>query len=186
MNKSNGNNITNKKINNPFPIGCKISSWTVASSAYRLSFGPKQRKKSVVDCRCICGKSRPVDIGCLKSGSSKSCGCVRNQAKKLHDLTGHKFGRILVKSLIPESIVGKRSSLAKWICECECGSIREVWGYSLRGNQTLSCGCYKQDQRRKLFDSTPLQLALNNCYSMYRRSALDRNIKFELEKSDFF
>lgn len=40
-----------------------------------------------------------------------------------------------------------------WLCECECGTRREVRGSSLRKNKSFSCGCYK---KQKLSERTNL------------------------------
>lgn len=43
-------------------------------------------------CRCLCGSTKPVTYGSLRSGTSKSCGCLTVEAAKrakTHGLTGH-------------------------------------------------------------------------------------------------
>jgi len=56
---------------------------------------------------------------------------------RLVDLTGQKFGKLLVKSLCDERHCGK----AKFLCECECGAQVEVLSYALVSGNTKSCGC---------------------------------------------
>ena len=56
---------------------------------------------------------------------------------RLIDLTGKRFGRLLVL---------RRNGTAKdgtplWECQCECGNIRDIRGTALRSGSTLSCGC---------------------------------------------
>lgn len=48
------------------------------------------------------------------------------------DLTGRVYGKWKVLQY-----AGK----GKWLCECECGTIREVSGGNLRTGVTKSCGC---------------------------------------------
>lgn len=61
------------------------------------------------------------------------------------DLTGEIFGkwRVVKFSCYREKACGKKMSY--WICECECGEIREVAGYSLTSGKSQSCGCLKKE-----------------------------------------
>ena len=59
---------------------------------------------------------------------------------KTIDLTGMKFGRLTV---IRKS--DKKASKAYWVCECECGNVREVASSSLRNGKSKSCGCLKKE-----------------------------------------
>lgn len=53
-----------------------------------------------------------------------------------NDLTGRTFGKwkVLEKSQ-------KRGSHDYYLCECECGKIKEVSGYNLKTGKSTSCGC---------------------------------------------
>lgn len=59
---------------------------------------------------------------------------------KFIDLTGKKFNKLTVKSLISK---GKHS---RWLCECECGECKEIAGDSLTTGNTKSCGCLKKNK----------------------------------------
>ena len=61
--------------------------------------------------------------------------------KKIHAPLGARFGRWTV--LCDDD--GK-----KWICLCDCGTIRSVDAYTLRKGISLSCGCYKIEQTKKI------------------------------------
>ena len=55
----------------------------------------------------------------------------------LKDITGHRFGKLLVTSR-----AGVNSSFsAMWMCMCDCGEIRRVAGAALRAGRNKSCGC---------------------------------------------
>ena len=60
------------------------------------------------------------------------------------DLTGMEIGRLTVLSrdLSKPSGAGKS---AYWLCQCECGTIKEVMGRNLRNGRSKSCGCYKKE-----------------------------------------
>lgn len=58
------------------------------------------------------------------------------------DLTGITFGRLTVVAF--HDIHGKHPN-ARWLCRCECGAERIVFGSNLRKGTTRSCGCFLRD-----------------------------------------
>ena len=56
-------------------------------------------------CSCVCGKQTEVEESHLKSGHTKSCGCYRKDyaRQRLHDLTGRRYGRLLVLGPVVEA-----------------------------------------------------------------------------------
>ena len=56
------------------------------------------------------------------------------------DMTGQRFGRY---SVLGFAFV--KNGRAYWKCKCDCGTIKNVRGTSLRIGQTKSCGCYAID-----------------------------------------
>lgn len=77
-------------------------------------------------------------------GTTQSCGCLHREcAKKLgeqsfDDLTGQKFGRLLVVKRISE--IGVIPILYE--CLCDCGNTCVIRADLLRDGGTKSCGCY--------------------------------------------
>lgn len=61
---------------------------------------------------------------------------------KLVDLTGQRFGRLVVKALADK---GRKNVSAKWECICDCGNTLIVSASSLRTGNTRSCGCLHRD-----------------------------------------
>ena len=66
---------------------------------------------------------------------------------KLIDLTNQKFGRLTV---LERDKNRKTTGGSYWICQCECGTIKSVKSISLRNGDISSCGCYRQEQLRKV------------------------------------
>lgn len=99
-------------------------------------------------CRCECGKYVSVRSSSLRSGATKSCGCLKEEQNKLNlkalsDLTGKKFNRITV---INGTDKRDAAGCAMWVCECSCGSKDLlISGSSLRLGKTKSCGCYNYE-----------------------------------------
>ena len=60
---------------------------------------------------------------------------------KIIDLTGQRFGKLLVVKQLPRERNEKGKLLrAKYLCQCDCGNTCEVAGENLRGGKH-SCGC---------------------------------------------
>lgn len=60
---------------------------------------------------------------------------------KLIDLTGQRFGRLIVVKEAGRDNQGK----ALWLCKCDCGNSCIVRGEKLRCGETKSCGCYRRE-----------------------------------------
>ena len=94
--------------------------------------------------RCSCGTEKIVALPHLVSGSTVSCGCYLREkvlANRLIDLTGRRFGRLLVLSRAPK-VPGEKP---KWNVVCACGTCTVVLGARLVGGVTRSCGCLRKE-----------------------------------------
>ena len=100
-------------------------------------------------CRCKCGKEIQVLGKSLRSGNTKSCGCLQKERaiasnmKRGGDLIGKRFGKLVVmeESGFVTHSSGKRSRVYK--CKCDCGNICEVQHQYLNYGDTVSCGCIR-------------------------------------------
>ena len=63
---------------------------------------------------------------------------------KLGDLTGQKLGRWLV--LEYRECFNKPPSHHRWLCQCDCGTVREVQDHTLRHGISKSCGCIRDEK----------------------------------------
>ena len=63
------------------------------------------------------------------------------------DLTGQRFGRLVVKSMLPE----RKNHRIIWHCVCDCGKEIEIAGIQLTKTTqpTRSCGCLQKDRTRE-------------------------------------
>ena len=97
-------------------------------------------------CLCDCGKySTP--LGCdLKRNRIISCGCYKKE-RGIIDLIGKRFGRLVVLKYIGKEKINQN---AKWLCQCDCGKIKEILGASLKDKKTMSCGCYNKEKFTKV------------------------------------
>ena len=85
-------------------------------------------------CQCDCGKICVKRSWSLRSGLAADCGCSSSQ---FIDLTGKRFGKLLVIAKEPVAADGK----TYWLCQCDCGNTCIVYSYSLRKGLQKSCGC---------------------------------------------
>lgn len=60
------------------------------------------------------------------------------------DLTGQQFGRLTVLHLDEEKTKEKKQSY--YVCQCECGNIKTIFGSSLTTGRTKSCGCLQKEK----------------------------------------
>lgn len=66
------------------------------------------------------------------------------------DITGQRFGRLLVLENVESYVKPSGGKVAMWKCKCDCGNIVTVFGASLRRGDTTSCGCYRAEHNREL------------------------------------
>lgn len=90
---------------------------------------------------------------------------------KTIDLTGQRYGRLVVESPADSIRDSSGRSRKAWNCVCECGNAVIARGDDLKRGKVLSCGCLKHENLKvKKIAKTH---GLNNC-RLYRTW---RNIK---------
>jgi hypothetical protein len=101
-------------------------------------------------CQCKCGKTCIILGKHLRSGNTKSCGCLKKEnppARK--SLINQRFGRLLV---LENPRPGLRGTI--WSCRCDCGKIVDKVSTDLISGNTKSCGCLKSDLHSTMNDLT--------------------------------
>jgi hypothetical protein len=88
-------------------------------------------------CVCDCGACVAIDGRDLRTGHTKSCGCLRREFRRI-DLIGKRFDRWTALAFVG----GKDRA---WFCMCDCGALVVVNGSHLRGGRTKSCGCLQRE-----------------------------------------
>ena len=106
---------------------------------------------SVWLCQCSCGNTREIMGYRLKNGHTRSCGCQKYTTFRGRDLTGQRFGRLLVQYPVRRETKGSTTS-ATWHCLCDCGNETDVYAASLLRGLTRSCGCLNQERRSEMHD----------------------------------
>lgn len=109
------------------------------------------KKEASWVCKCNCGNYILVRGSSLRNGKTTSCGC--NQIKiiqkignnNIKDLTNQQFGRLKVIKRIGTDKY--RSPI--WECKCQCGNIIQISSHNLLSNHTQSCGCLREENKKK-------------------------------------
>ena len=113
-------------------------------------------RRTYWDVICDCGRERTVRSDGLKSGDTRSCGCLQKEITRAvgklrvgeanpfwggNDLTGQRFGRLLVIERLDKRVCDN----VVYLCKCECGNFKEIMSSSLVGGHTKSCGCLQKE-----------------------------------------
>ena len=69
--------------------------------------------------------------------------CMEAIMGALIDITGQRFGRLIVTKITPI----RKDGTVCWRCRCDCGNSRIIRGSCLRYGMTLSCGCLQTENR---------------------------------------
>lgn len=106
-----------------------------------------EKRGAYWECKCECGNIKVIKGVYLrqKLNPVRSCGCMQRDAarKNSFDLTGEKFGRLLVVGKIEK----EKHRENYWKCDCECGGSIETTTNLLRRGKAKSCGCLKIERR---------------------------------------
>lgn len=100
-------------------------------------------------CLCKCGAELDVDTRNLRSGHTKSCGCLQKEkaSENVKDMTNYEDENIKVLKRAGSD----DQQVAKWECLCKhCGNIFITRGSTIRNGATQSCGCVHSLNEQKI------------------------------------
>lgn len=103
-------------------------------------------------CRCDCGGFINVTADHLKSGNTRSCGCLIKRStekrvklqslqrkKEYSSFIGKKYNKLLILDLgIPNKF-----KVPQFKCVCDCGTMKNVSCSNVINGKTKSCGCLR-------------------------------------------
>ena len=105
----------------------------------------------------LCSKICIVSGDNLKTGNTKSCGCLKTN---IENLSGNQFGYWNVLNQYK-----KENGKIFWLCECKCGTKKYVRADILKNKTSQSCGCLKISKNSLLIE----------------KILIENNIKFKKE-----
>lgn len=105
------------------------------------------------DCQCDCGNIMFTTTKRLKSGITRSCGCLNDEARSARiqkwneehaavDITGGKSGLLtVIRKATEEETIGRPKGVGYWFCLCDCGNSHIVGLSDFKMGKVSSCGC---------------------------------------------
>jgi len=90
---------------------------------------------------CDCGNKVVASAYNVKSGTTKSCGCLKHFPNRRKDMSGMTVGKLTVTD---HSF--KKGKFLYWRCKCSCGNIIDVKAANLQRGHTKSCGCLYEEK----------------------------------------
>lgn len=107
-------------------------------------------------CQCECGNITYATGINLRTGNTKSCGCLLTE---FNDLSGRQYGDL--------TVLRRDTSRPKiyYICRCKCGNITSVRSDGLLNGHVHSCGCSTE----------------SNGVRAIKQLLIDNDIEFETE-----
>lgn len=101
-------------------------------------------------CKCLCDCGNEVIKSAYNIRHSRNpahCGCMKEYYRAIQseksrvDLTGQRFGRLVVTDMIYEK---NKHTIVR--CICDCGNVVERVNTYLTTGDTTSCGCYQREK----------------------------------------
>lgn len=96
-------------------------------------------------CKCDCGNETKVFKHDLKTGNTRSCGCLHNESlgkNRAMDITGKRFGKLTAIRPMDERV----NKNVVWECQCDCGGKKIVAVRLLNYGSVKSCGCLNRQK----------------------------------------
>lgn len=138
--------IVSEKLTKQFNVGERVGYFTIIRQAD--GYLGKGAYWHVV---CKCGTEKVVQAEALRNGSIVSCGCYHKEVTRengLVDLSGKRFGYLTVLTLADNQLHDE----LYWTVRCDCGTVKDVSGHSMKSGNTISCGCKKRSVGEMIID----------------------------------
>ena len=160
------NNIVHSKSKNPGQCTCTASGIEIGQKFGRLTvlnrdLGEHAQCRVYWNCLCECGNTIAVAGKSLKSGNTRSCGCLNNEARSArlysmieetwHKMIGQRSGMLtIIRKATEEETKGRPEHIGYWYCECDCGNHHIVGTSDFTRGKVQSCGCMNSKGEAKI------------------------------------
>ena len=123
-------------------------------------------------CRCSCGNVCRVSLTNLKSGHTRSCGCLtaNRVRERLQKMVGQRYGLLTVIGLSRE----RRGDEPLLACQCDCGNACFQTRHDLVSGKAKSCGCEAARVRKQNFYGS-IHLVDGTCVERIAAKVVQRN-----------
>lgn len=153
--------------------GERFGRLTVIAAAGLVKRGEWNRSVSL--CRCDCGTEIKVMDNSLRTGNTKSCGCLKRET------VSHGRVPAIGEAFAWLTVIGqgaKRSRHRYMTVRCKCGTVKDVLAKNLVNGTLVSCGCKPRGMSAPALtsDKVRAQVAIENAK---RRGALGSHTEAE-------
>ena len=127
-------------------IGMQVNKWIVLDIVEHRN---KDKGYLYAKCQCICGTVRDVRLSKLLNNECQDCGCGRKerQKEKVRKQYVHLIGTTINKWTILDIIPPDEEHHNTFaLCECQCGTIKEVNLINITKGVSKDCGCGRKKQ----------------------------------------
>ncbi len=135
------------------------------------------------NCTClVCGKDFVARGTNLKSGNTTTCGCTNKESvskAQLVDLTGKRFGKLIVLSRASDHVLPGGNHKPAWNCKCDCGNNIIATSEHLTSGMTTSCGCYALEYRSKRYTEDLTNKRFGHLIALERVSKPGKRVKWK-------
>lgn len=105
----------------------------------------RARSQIVWEWICDCGNIHYAGATSVRTGNTKSCGCLNLEKIRERNMANRTSMELKYGLLTPKQNLGLHDRYGKlrtkWLCECDCGGVIEVFENQLKNGDTASCGC---------------------------------------------
>lgn len=154
----------------------------------RLTVLEKQDKKGNEwrwKCLCDCGNECLVTGVSLRTGGTRSCGCLKKESdRKPKGNAVDMLGKTFYHLTVIERAGSNANGQAMWKCKCDCGNPEFVitTGDNLRRSHTRSCGC----ERRSHGEQTVAKILQDNNIPFIQEKVMFKYSNKTNAKFDFY
>ena len=96
------------------------------------------------------------------------------------DLTGKQFNRLTVIGYSHHYTQPSGTKRALWDVVCTCGKKFKILACNLTSGNTISCGCYMNELRKKGMVKRTVDSDVKSLMTVYKHGAKNRNKEFDL------
>lgn len=126
------------------------------------------KKESKWKCRCDCGNETIARTSDLRSGQTKSCGCLRVtnvSAAHFDNIAGIEYGYLTPEVRVQDYVTRSGFVYSQWLCRCRCGNTKIVPSNRLKRGTTSSCGCKAMSTGEEIIDNILSEYQIDNEYN---------------------
>jgi hypothetical protein len=144
---------------------------------YVLEYYGMVKNKPTWLCKCECGKITKVRTDRLRSGTTKSCGCLtKNRFDIRKKLKGKRSGRLYFFRIIGKDKRPNQRGII-WECLCDCGNICKVPANMF--GIIKSCGCLNYEIGKGEVHGMTNTITYNSWAMMKQRCLNPKNTNYK-------